>query len=387
VITSRAGILEILDFDGYMVFENASINTCILVLSADKTLQIDFAKAKFTDMPQKQIASLLAGGIREADVNFETGVIDGTRFSGAPWIFVRRTEEPLWNRLESVRPKLADIAVEIFQGFKTGSDSIYTARIVKESAKLWRVRFLAEDEERTVEAPLMLHLIKGGEMKRFVIAPSERAILFPYQNGKPISSQVMAKKYPQAWDYLRSKKTELEGREDGKMRGATWYAYTRSQALTVMPQPKIVVPDYYAHASFGLDIRGRYSFFGGGAGGYGIVLPVGLNPKYVVALLNSKLLDWHLQKITVRAYQTAFMYVRKYIEQLPIKLPNGQRRDVSIHDSIVEKVDLIIQLTATGAHNESKSPDGRIQGAEDAINTLVYSLYELTDEQIRIVEG
>jgi len=387
VITSKAGILEILDFDGYMVFENASINTCILLLSADKTLQIDFAKAKFTEMPQKIIASLLAGGVRQANPNFETGVIDGSRFSGAPWVFVRRAEEPLWNKLQAVSPKLADIAVEIFQGFKTGSDSIYTAEIAKESQKLWRVRFLAENEERTIEAALMLHLIKGGEMRRFVIAPSERAILFPYQHGKLISAQVMAKKYPRAWEYLRSKKTELERREDGKMHGGNWYAYTRSQALTVMPQPKIIVPDYYAHASFGLDVRGEYSFCGGGAGGYGIVLPADQNPKYVTALLNSKLLDWYLQKITVRAYQTAYMYVKKYIEQLPIKLPDGGRRGLSILDSIVEKVDLIIQLTAAGGSNKIKSPDRQIQAADDAINALVYNLYELTDEQIRIVEG
>jgi hypothetical protein len=387
VITKRAGILEILDFDGYMVFENASINTCILILSADKTLQIDFAKAKFTDVPQKKMASLLAGELREVDGHFETGVIDGSRFSDAPWVFVRRAEESLWNKLELVRPKLADVAVEIFQGFKTGGDSIYIAKIVKESPKSWRVKFIADDEERTIEAALMLHLIKGGEMKRFVIAPSERAILFPYQNGKLIPSQTMAQKYPRAWEYLRSNRTALERREEGKMHGANWYAYTRSQALTVMPQPKIIVPDYYAHASFGLDPRGEYSFCGGGAGGYGIVLPAGLNPKYVVALLNSKLLDWYLQKISVRAYQTAFMYVRKYIEQLPIKLPKGQRRDVSIHDSIVEKVDSIIQLTAASAPNQNTSADKRIQSADDAINTLIYSLYELTDEQIRIVEG
>jgi hypothetical protein len=79
-----------------------------------------------------------------------------------------------------------------------------------------------------------------------------------------------------------------------------------------------VVPDYYAYASFGLDTKGEYFFCGGGAGGYGIVLREGVDPTYVIGLLNSKLIDWYLHKITVRAYQTAYMYVKKYIEQLPI---------------------------------------------------------------------
>ncbi|GEM_PF-3854451 len=91
-----------------------------------------------------------------------------------------------------------------------------------------------------------------------------------------------------------------------------WFGYTRRQALTSMPQPKLVTPDYYAHASFGIDPDGEFFFCGGGAGGYGIVPKGEANLRYLLALLNSRLLDWYLQKISLRAYQTAFMYVKKY---------------------------------------------------------------------------
>jgi len=42
-----------------------------------------------------------------------------------------------------------------------------------------------------------------------------------------------------------------------------------------------------------------------------------IEPKFLLGLLNSTLLTG-LHKISLRAYQTAYMYVKKYIEQLPI---------------------------------------------------------------------
>ena len=118
------------------------------------------------------------------------------------------------------------------------------------------------------------------------------------------------------------------------------------------------------------------------------VLPPDLDPKYIVALLNSKLLDWYLKKISVRAYQTAFMYVRKYIEQLPIKLPNGKSGDPPEHDLILEKVEKIIQLTSRAvATKDVSANEQQIRAADRAIDTLVYKLYDLTDEQVGIVEG
>jgi hypothetical protein len=388
VITQKAGILSIVDFDGYMVFENASINTCVLILSTNKSSQISFLRAKFTEMSQQNVASLLLKDHRASDNNFEAGEIDGRHLSDAPWVFVLQSEESLWGKLESIRPKLGEVATEIFQGFKTGSDAIYIGEILKESPKLWHIRFLADDKERKIESALMLHLIKGGEMKRFVIAPSERAILFPYQKGKLIPARVMADKYPNAWEYLRSKKSDLEIREDEKMRGPNWYAYTRSQALTLMPQTKIIVPDYYAYASFGLDLQGQYSFCGGGAGGYGIVLGRDLDPRYVVALLNSKVLDWYLRKVTIRAYQTAYMYVKKYIEQLPIKIPAG--KELRISESIVGLVEVITGLLTRAV--SARTPDERAAIEKDVnstgrkIDQLVYALYGLTAGEIHTVE-
>lgn len=391
VITRKAGLQVIVDFDGYMVFESASINTCILILSAETSREVSFAKAKFTELSQSEVGSLLSGNLSGSSYSFETGAIDVSHLSAAPWVFIRRSEESIWKKLDSIRPRLGNIATDIFQGVKTGADAIYTCEVVKDTGSLWRVRFLAENQELSIEAQLMRRLIKGGEMKRFVIAPTQRGILFPYENGKLIGQRAMAADYPKAWAYLRSHKSFLESRERGRVRGAGWYAYTRSQALTAMPQAKIVVPDYYAHASFGLDPKGEYFFCGGGAGGYGIVLPSDIESRYVVALLNSKLLDWYLRKVTVRAYQTAYMYVKKYIEQLPIKLVDDKTGGDKLYSSILEVVETVRRLASrsfvVSTPHERTSIQRQITNSNDEIDQLVYKLYGLTDAEIANVEG
>jgi len=228
-------------------------------------------------------------------------------------------------------------------------------------------------------------------MQRYQVEESSKGIIFPYENATLISTEKMKHRYPRTWTYLLQHKTYLENRENGKMKGRQWYAYTRSQALITMYLPKIITPDYYAHASYCLDQQGQFFFCGGGAGGYGIVLKSSFDSKYVLGLLNSKLLDWYLHKITIRAYQTAYMYIKKYIEKLPIRtIDFTNPTDKSRHDRMVELVDRMLDLHQQLA--EAKTPQTKtvlqrqIETTDRQIDELVYELYRLTDDEIEIVE-
>ena len=129
-----------------------------------------------------------------------------------------------------------------------------------------------DDKEYFIENKILYPQVKGGEMKRYFVGDTNRAVIFPYTNGKLIDAKTIEKNYPLAWKYLKTHQKFLEERESGKMKGVGWFGYTRNQALTSMQQPKILTPDYYANPSFCIDTKGDYFFFGGGAGGYGIVL-------------------------------------------------------------------------------------------------------------------
>lgn len=83
-----------------------------------------------------------------------------------------------------------------------------------------------------------------------------------------------------------------------------------------MTVPKILVPDIADRAAFALDEFGQYAF----TSGYGITLKPSVQEtlKFVLGLLNSKLLDFYLKRISTTMRGGFFRYFTQYIEQLPI---------------------------------------------------------------------
>jgi hypothetical protein len=234
----------------------------------------------------------------------------------------------------------------------------------------------------------MKPLIKGGEMKKYTILESNKRILFPYTKGNLRSAKELESDFPMAWGYLSEHKQFLYHREKGKMRNFGWYGYTRTQALEKIFLKKIITPEYYSEASFSIDESGDYMLCGGGAGGYAINLKAGISYNYILALLNSKLLDWYLKKISMRAYQTAFLYTKKYISKLPIILMGDDYDIVSNIESFVDQM-----LEAKKQQQQAKTEgdknylNRKCERLDKEIDELVYQLYGLTEEEIKIVEG
>lgn len=149
-----------------------------------------------------------------------------------------------------------------------------------------------------------------------------------------------------------------------------------------MDNAKILTPDYYAHASYCLDESGKYSFCGGGAGGYGIVLRDKEKSRYMLGLLNSRLLDWYLRKISLRAYRTAYMYVKKYIEQLPI-VPDPGRRIETLVDQMVSSAKT---LANARTERDRQHYQNKCAALDRRIDQQVYDTYDLTAGEIAVVE-
>jgi len=393
-IVSNQNLQQVIDFDGYMVFDEASINTCVLILSKARQQSFLCAQMHFTKKTKDEMAALLSsiGPGAKPNRGFTVGNIPLSILSSDPWVFVWPFEAKLWKKLNSVQSRLSDLTTHIFQGFKTAADATYIGDVVKERDTTLLVKFGDSEKEHAVETSIMRPLIKGGQMCRYFVDQSEKVILFPYEEGTLIPPDRMKREFPHAWTYLNANKRILEEREDGKMKGSQWYAYGRSQALSTMSLPKIITPDYYAHASYCLDREGKFSFCGGGAGGYGIVPRPQIKPQYLLGLLNSRLLDWYLHKVTLRAYQTAYMYVKKYIERLPIRLPESfNRADKSRHEEVVTKVESMLeakkQLAKAKTDKDKAYYENKCNSLDRQIDRLVYDLYGLTEEEIRVVEG
>ncbi|GAA8336700.1 hypothetical protein KH0074_04090 [Helicobacter pylori] len=95
--------------------------------------------------------------------------------------------------------------------------------------------------------------------------------------------------------------------------------------------------------------------------------------KFLVGLLNSRLLDWLFRKTSTNNHVNLYE-----LETLPI--PQITKSNKPTADKIIALVDKILQ-------SKEKDPKANTQGLEKEIDALVYQLYNLTDEEIKIIEN
>jgi len=111
-----------------------------------------------------------------------------------------------------------------------------------------------------------------------------------------------------------------------------------------------------------------------------------LNLKYVLGLLNSKLLTYYLTKKLITNSQGFPQILMGQLEQLPIVVVNDENQS-----NISSLVDQMLQ-TQKDSHNAKSEADKKlyeqkISMIDKKIDELVYNLYGLTEDEIKIVEG
>ena len=108
---------------------------------------------------------------------------------------------------------------------------------------------------------------------------------------------------------------------------------------------------------------------------YGILIDEkkGYNKKFILALLNSKALDFYYKKKFSTKKEDVFPEIQTYLyEQLPLPKANNQGLIIDIVDTILAK--------------KKQNPFADTAVEESAIDKLVYQLYGLTDDEIRLIE-
>lgn len=96
--------------------------------------------------------------------------------------------------------------------------------------------------------------------------------------------------------------------------------------------------------------------------------------KYILALLNSKLFDFIYWTINPEKGEALAEVKAMHLDQLPIKLANTKDQ---------EKLEKIVDRILV---TKNENPEADTKDLEYEIDQLVYKLYELTDEEIKVVE-
>ena len=375
----------IVHFGDQQVFAGATTYTCLLFLDKAGKKEFRFVQAHNLDdwrLGEKQ----------------SEGAVSAEQTGAAEWNFVVGGGAGLFQRLSEMPVKLENVTSRIFQGLKTSADKIYIVEERERRNDQVKIYSPERDSEYWLEASLLHPLVKGGDSRRYILSRTNRLILFPYavQSGSAsvrlFSETVLKAQYPLTWKYFLDNRAYLENRENGKMLGSQWYAFGRSQALDVISLPKMFTPDLANRAAYSLDETGEAFFTGGAAGGYGILVLQEYSREYVLGLLNSKLLEWLVKQTATQMRGGYFSFESRFIRSLPIRpIDFTDPADATRHDQMVALVqrmlDLHKQLAASTLPHSKELLQRQIDATDRQIDRLVYALYGLSDEEIRIVEG
>jgi hypothetical protein len=118
-----------------------------------------------------------------------------------------------------------------------------------------------------------------------------------------------------------------------------------------------------------------------------------LKLEYLLGILNSKLMTFYHRKRCLDEFKMRFQKILiKDCRRFPIRpIKVSDAADKSRHDQMVELVEQMLslhkQLPAAKTEHEKTVIQRQIEATDEQIDQLVYELYGLTEEQIKIVEG
>ena len=366
IISEGRHLSRVVHFGDKQIFDEATTYTCLFFIGKAPSETFDMQKVDDVDQWR------LSGDCR-------TGAVQADSVTEAEWNFVIGKGAGLFDRLSEMPVKLGDVA-QIFVGLQTSADDVFVL-----------------DSTKGLEPEVLRPFIKSQKLTRYCHASPDYWMLFPYylENGKArlIPAKDFKAKFPNAWAYLNQNKSRLTGREKGKWNHEQWHAFGRSQNLTMMEAPKLIVQVMSIGPRNIFDGESFYMTGGGSGPFYGVRSKDDRTDLHtLLGIMNSKLYGFFISKQSTPMRGGYIKFSKQYIENAPIRLIDfNDKADRARHDRMVELVqamlDLNKRLDTAKTHDEKKLMERRIAATDAEIDRLVYDLYGLSDEEIAIVEG
>ena len=104
--------------------------------------------------------------------------------------------------------------------------------------------------------------------------------------------------------------------------------------------------------------------------------------KYLLAVLNSKLIEWIYKKTTVPKAGGFFIYKVMYLKNIPLK-------EISLDDQkpFIDLANEILTITEDDDYLTNFIKQAKVKAYERQIDQMVYKLYNLTPDEVKIIEG
>ena len=393
LIASGKHLFKVIHFGDQQIFENATTYTCLLFLNKKQQDEFDFVRIhKLTDWKNESesfVEKVPAPNAQNQEWNFSVG-----------------KNADLFLKLDEMPTKLGDLS-NIFVGLQTSADTVFLFKeFQKKCDGIIEVKSKELGKWIEIEEGILKKVIRSGSIGRYW-AKTTAYVLFPYSVqdnvAKLMSENDLRNKFPLAWSYLNLNKKTLEAREQNSFKDSQWFRFGRTQNLGIWEQPKLLIPYMITNLSGYYDSTDNYYFINVTTGGFGVTLiDKNINIHYLCGLFNSKLLDFYLKKVSSTFHGGYYAANKQYIEKLPVyKIDFSKPAEVKQHDRMVALVERMLELhkrtpsslASLGGAKTATTPQEQerltrdIASTDREIDKLVYELYGLSEEEIKIVEG
>ena len=205
-----------------------------------------------------------------------------------------------------------DLDIQINYGIKTGYNKAF---IIDEETK----NKLINEDSRNKE--IIKPLLRGRDLDKWRISYKNYYILIvKYGEGKSLED-----KFPSIYNYLRLHREKLKNRGQVKVNQHHWLELDNNPStkyIDLFEKEKIMYGEIVPEPRFVYD-NGTYYMEATGF----ILNSATLNIKYLLALLNSKILFWYFKDIGYNLGGKGYRYKKMFIEQLPIKFTDNLKEE------------------------------------------------------------
>ncbi len=291
------------------------------------------------------------------------------------FIFADTTLLDLRDKIESVGTPLKDWNIQINYGIKTGANEAFIIPTEKRDEILNACK-TKEERERT--EGLIKPILRGKDIKRYSYEWAGEWLINTH-NGytsafKSKIPPIDIAKYPAIKAHLDSHYDAIVTRCD---QGDTPYHLRNCAYLEDFEKEKIVYGEIVQEPRFYLD-NGECELGSFYAEATSFIL-TGEHLRYLLGMLHSKLITFAFKTFYAGGGlgESGYRYKKAFIERIPI--PKITHKNQELARKITDCAKQILAL-------KEKDPKANTQGLEKEIDALVYQLYHLTDEEIKIIE-
>jgi len=308
-------IERFVDFGSLPVFEEAITYPAIVVFSNNSPVTFYYYKITKLD---DSIMGDLAIALEQGSSYVVRSLIDPDALGEETWNFAPKEELKIIQKIRRARNSLMLGAfANPSTGLTTGLDNIL---LLNEKAVT----------ENHLEKGILIKVLRGRNIDPWVIKGSFDYAIYPYKlkDGETVLlNPEELRKFPNAYDYLVKNKEGLLARKDSRRQvseNKEWYELIRKGRLDIFKSEKIVTPALTKHNSFALDEEGC-AFLTGGAGVFAIKQEE-FDNQYLLALLNSRLVEYFLHAISTKKQGGYYSYLNTFLAQIPVIQLSGEQQ-------------------------------------------------------------